>query len=161
MKCKAEVRDTLDVPLPCDASWNDLTGGGKKVRFCDRCESQVYNFDSMTQSEIRRCIGGNEGRICARIKIPSTNDSNGGTATTKNSNPQFSLQSLFAWLTSIAVFIGFACHVSQLTKSRPEAPLIDKNGSDNFWDDGLGGENFIMGEIEMSCDPPFDETGSS
>lgn len=41
--------------------------GDDRVRFCSRCQLNVYNFSEMSADEIQALVKNREGRLCARI----------------------------------------------------------------------------------------------
>jgi hypothetical protein len=54
------------IASPCHAGWDRMSGDGR-VRFCDSCQLNVYNFSEMTSDEINSLILKTEGRLCARL----------------------------------------------------------------------------------------------
>ncbi len=56
----------LEVASPCPESWECMRGDGR-VRFCDRCELNVYNLSEMTEAEVEALVHGTTGRLCARF----------------------------------------------------------------------------------------------
>jgi hypothetical protein len=58
--------DDLKVAAPCSADWGAMTGG-ERVRFCARCELNVYNLSGMTRAEAEALITNTEGRLCVRF----------------------------------------------------------------------------------------------
>jgi len=56
--------DRVVIASPCNASWAHMHGDDK-VRFCDLCKLNVYNFSAMTKPEAERLIIEKEGRLCA------------------------------------------------------------------------------------------------
>lgn len=57
--------DRISVASPCGESWDDMSGDDR-VRFCDRCELNVFNLSGMTRDEAERTVAGAEGRLCVR-----------------------------------------------------------------------------------------------
>lgn len=51
------------VAAPCPAGWDDMIGGDR-VRFCSRCELNVYNLSAMARLEAESLIARTEGRLC-------------------------------------------------------------------------------------------------
>jgi len=51
---------------PCPASWEDMRGNDR-VRFCETCKKNVYNFSSLTGEEAFQLLNENEGRLCAKL----------------------------------------------------------------------------------------------
>jgi hypothetical protein len=58
--------DRLKIASPCPADWETMTGNDQ-VRFCDRCQLNVYNISAMTRIETTELIAKTEGRLCAQI----------------------------------------------------------------------------------------------
>src|SRR5262245_57700499 len=58
--------DQLNVPVPCRASWDAMTGNNQ-VRFCSHCRQRVYNLSGMTRSAAELLLRTHEVNICARF----------------------------------------------------------------------------------------------
>lgn len=58
--------DNLRTARPCSAVWEQMAGD-QRVRHCELCDLNVYNFAEMTRDEIRTLIARTEGRLCARL----------------------------------------------------------------------------------------------
>lgn len=56
----------LNIAAPCHISWENMSGD-EKVRFCQFCQLNVYNFSEMTNPEIEKLILKKEGRICGKL----------------------------------------------------------------------------------------------
>ena len=54
----------LRIASPCSADWNQMPGNDR-VRHCEACNLNVYNFSAMTEPEIKRLVAEREGRLCA------------------------------------------------------------------------------------------------
>lgn len=75
---KNRYLDSIDVPEPCDAPWEEMVGDERK-RFCLNCEKDVYNLSAMSRREARKLVAGRSGKICVRYaRLPDgrlwTND---------------------------------------------------------------------------------------
>lgn len=57
---------TARIASPCDMKWDDMTGDDR-VRHCDACDLNVYNFAAMTEDEANALLASAEGRICGRL----------------------------------------------------------------------------------------------
>ena len=57
--------DHVSVAAPCDAGWDNMVGNAR-MRFCGKCNLNVYNLSEMTKSEAERIIVQAEGRLCVR-----------------------------------------------------------------------------------------------
>jgi hypothetical protein len=58
--------ENLRIATPCNADWDDMTGDDR-VRFCGRCEKNVYNLSAMPRAEAEALVGAKEGRMCVRF----------------------------------------------------------------------------------------------
>jgi hypothetical protein len=64
-RTRLPVLDNLSVAAPCKADWNDMTGD-ERVRFCARCDKNVYNLSGMTRAEAEALLVEKEGKLCVR-----------------------------------------------------------------------------------------------
>lgn len=53
---------------PCCVPWSAMRGD-RRVRLCDRCNLNVYNFAGMSPDEILELINAHEGRLCAQFYV--------------------------------------------------------------------------------------------
>lgn len=60
------VLEDIRVATPCSADWDDMTGDAR-VRFCGKCEKNVYNLSAMTREEGEALVRQKEGRLCVRL----------------------------------------------------------------------------------------------
>jgi hypothetical protein len=58
--------DNVRIASPCSADWDDMSGDAR-VRFCGRCEKNVYNLSAMTRAAAEALISEKEGRLCVRF----------------------------------------------------------------------------------------------
>lgn len=58
--------ERVRVAAPCPADWGEMRGD-ERVRFCDRCNLNVYNLSAMTRREAERLVLAREGRLCVRF----------------------------------------------------------------------------------------------
>jgi hypothetical protein len=56
----------IGVASPCSASWESMPGDDR-VRHCQACNLNVYNFAAFTEREIRELLASRRGRLCGRI----------------------------------------------------------------------------------------------
>lgn len=63
---KRRLLDDLRVASPCEEPWEGMTGDAQ-VRFCGRCEKNVYNLSAMTRAEAERLLEATEGSLCVRM----------------------------------------------------------------------------------------------
>lgn len=58
--------ERVRVAAPCQAEWDEMRGD-ERVRFCHRCELNVYNLSALTRREAERLVMNTEGRLCVRF----------------------------------------------------------------------------------------------
>src|SRR6266542_653475 len=58
--------ENIRIASPCSADWDDMHGD-ERVRFCGRCEKNVYNLSSMSRSDAESLVNEKEGRLCVRF----------------------------------------------------------------------------------------------
>jgi len=58
--------DKIRVAAPCSADWDSMFGN-ERVRLCEQCHLNVYNFSEMSRVEAERLINQAEGRVCVRF----------------------------------------------------------------------------------------------
>jgi len=58
--------NSLQVATPCPARWEDMAGDDR-ARFCRHCQKHVYNFSSMTATEVEQLVLAKEGNLCGRM----------------------------------------------------------------------------------------------
>jgi hypothetical protein len=66
MTKQADPLKNLRVASPCHVGWEKMSGTDR-VRFCDSCNLNVYNFADMTTTEIRSLLLEMNGQICGRL----------------------------------------------------------------------------------------------
>ena len=54
------------IASPCSADWNEMKGDDR-VRHCEQCNLNVYNFATLSATEIANLVANREGRLCARL----------------------------------------------------------------------------------------------
>jgi hypothetical protein len=58
--------ESLRIATPCSADWDDMAGDDR-VRFCGKCEKNVYNLSAMTRDDGEALVRAKEGRMCVRM----------------------------------------------------------------------------------------------
>jgi hypothetical protein len=58
--------ENIRIASPCSADWEKMRGNDR-VRHCDLCNLNVYNFSAMTEPEIRKLLARREGLPCVRL----------------------------------------------------------------------------------------------
>ncbi|HEY2746260.1 MAG TPA: hypothetical protein VGL86_16610 [Polyangia bacterium] len=60
------VLESIRIAMPCSADWDDMSGN-ERVRFCGKCEKNVYNLSAMSRDEGEALVREKEGRLCVRL----------------------------------------------------------------------------------------------
>ncbi|HWE30360.1 MAG TPA: hypothetical protein VHB97_20280 [Polyangia bacterium] len=60
------VLENIRIATPCAADWDDMRGDDR-VRFCGKCDKNVYNLSAMTRDEGEALVREKEGRLCVRL----------------------------------------------------------------------------------------------
>lgn len=58
----------ISVATPCSESWEQMKGDAQ-VRFCGKCEKNVYSLDALTADEVRALVVRTEGKVCWRFFV--------------------------------------------------------------------------------------------
>lgn len=113
---KKSFLDSIDVPKPCSASWDEMFGNDKK-RFCASCEKDVYNLSGIPRREARKLVATSAGKICVRYaRLP-----NGKVLTTEQKLHQISRRTSKVAAGVIAATIS----LSAMTYAQGE-PVLNK-----------------------------------
>jgi hypothetical protein len=66
MATATTLLETVRIANPCNVPWGAMAGDDR-VRFCDRCQLNVYNLSAMTRQEAEDLLRRREGRTCLRL----------------------------------------------------------------------------------------------
>ncbi len=58
--------DDVRIASPCSANWSEMQGDAK-VRYCGKCEKNVYDLSAMTREEAETTLLAREGELCVRF----------------------------------------------------------------------------------------------
>lgn len=58
--------ESLRIATPCSADWSDMKGDDY-VRFCGRCEKNVYDLSALSREAAEQLVAEKEGRMCVRF----------------------------------------------------------------------------------------------
>jgi hypothetical protein len=58
--------ENIRIATPCNADWDDMAGDAQ-VRFCGKCEKNVYNLSEMSRADAEALVRDKEGRMCVRL----------------------------------------------------------------------------------------------
>lgn len=64
---KKSLLDSIDVPAPCDKSWDEMFGDDVS-RFCLHCEKDIYNISAMTRKEAKKLLFQSKEKVCIRME---------------------------------------------------------------------------------------------
>jgi hypothetical protein len=107
--------DNLRIASPCAQSWEEMEGD-ERVRFCWRCEKNVYNLSALTREEAERLVFEREGRMCARFYRRAD-----GTILTSDCPPGRRRSLARRWVAALAAGVLAVLGVRSLPA--PSAPL--------------------------------------
>ncbi len=65
MRSEIKLIDTIRVPAPCSASWEEMQGTEQK-RFCEGCGLHVHNLSAMTRRDAESLLQENPDHLCVR-----------------------------------------------------------------------------------------------
>jgi hypothetical protein len=60
------ILEELRIATPCSASWDDMLGDDR-VRFCGRCEKNVYDLSALSRFDAVALVEKHEQRMCVRL----------------------------------------------------------------------------------------------
>jgi hypothetical protein len=66
MSATASLLEMVQIANPCRVPWGTMAGD-ERVRFCERCQLNVYNLSAMTRREAEDFLRQREGRTCLRL----------------------------------------------------------------------------------------------
>jgi hypothetical protein len=55
--------DNVKLAYPCKTTWDSMAGDDR-VRYCDKCQLNVYNLSGMTKQQAEKTVSSTEGRLC-------------------------------------------------------------------------------------------------
>ncbi len=58
--------DDVKIATPCQARWDDMIGDDK-VRFCGKCQKDVFNLSAMTRDDAETLLREKGDSMCARL----------------------------------------------------------------------------------------------
>lgn len=58
----------LTISAPCPESW-DRMAGDNRIRFCGRCNLNVYNLAVLKPHEVESLVRRTSGRLCGRLYV--------------------------------------------------------------------------------------------
>jgi hypothetical protein len=63
--------EQVRIASPCPVRWADMVavGDGERIRHCDQCNLNVYNFSAMPRAEAEQIVRTHTGRLCAGFYV--------------------------------------------------------------------------------------------
>jgi hypothetical protein len=58
--------DDVKIATPCHARWDDMIGDDK-IRFCGKCQKDVFNLSAMTRDDAETLLREKSDSMCARL----------------------------------------------------------------------------------------------
>ncbi len=58
--------DVVNVASPCPVPWESMTGD-EHVRYCSKCELNVYDLSSLSRADAEHLVTQHEGRMCVHF----------------------------------------------------------------------------------------------
>ncbi|MBX7221324.1 MAG: hypothetical protein K1Y36_15350 [Blastocatellia bacterium] len=154
--------DSISIASPCTADWDQMIGNDK-VRFCNQCQLNVYNFSGMSQTEALKLVQNREGRLCVRFYRRAdgsvlTQNCPVGLAAFKRRVSKIASACaglLIGLVSGMGTYLGF---VSEPKPTPIEKPLMGalpvvKPAEQPVVEQG----KMIMGDIAVPPAPPIDE----
>jgi hypothetical protein len=65
-KRRLAVLERVGIASPCSAPWEEMVGDDY-VRFCEKCEKNVYNLSILSRAEAEALLEEREGKTCVRF----------------------------------------------------------------------------------------------
>jgi hypothetical protein len=122
--------DHLRIAAPCSADWDQMFSfEDKRVRFCSKCNLNVYNLSGMSRREAEALVTKTEGRLCVRFYRRAD-----GSILTRNCPVGLkAIKRRVAWVAQVVLgmalsFVsGFGLYILHLgRKSYPLRPIFEK-----------------------------------
>jgi hypothetical protein len=105
--------EDVRIASPCSANWGEMTGD-ERVRFCGKCEKNVYNLSAMSRDEAEALLQKSEGRLCVRFYQRAD-----GTVMTSDCSIGVRRKRVRR-LAVLAAGVGAAGALASMTAERPE-----------------------------------------
>ena len=66
MPVRSDLLQHVTIASPCHERWEDMKGDAE-VRFCARCEQNVYDLSAMTAADAEALLASRTDRLCVRL----------------------------------------------------------------------------------------------
>ncbi len=63
---KSVSLDIINVASPCPVPWDSMEGD-ERVRYCAKCELNVYDLENLSRDEAEALVFNREGRLCVHF----------------------------------------------------------------------------------------------
>jgi hypothetical protein len=107
---------SIQIPKPCTLNWDEMIPS-EKGKYCLNCKTEVVDFSSWTDLQIKEFVQNSNKKICGRLPVFNLHD----PVTTLKSAPRFAFLA-FLGLTSIFSIIN-----GQSVKHQQNFKLMQKN----------------------------------
>lgn len=64
---KESILDDVVIAAPCPVEWTDMEGDDERVRYCSRCELNVFNISEMSKRQAEAFLESNHENKCLRF----------------------------------------------------------------------------------------------
>ena len=139
--------ENIRIASPCPAEWAQMRGDGR-VRHCELCNLNVYNFSAMTEREIRELVEKREGRICARLYRRRD-----GTAITRNCPVGVKAVARISRIAG-AVFSFLAATFGPAPRAFPQTYTLTNVGGAEIWVEVRDPAGALVREAEVTLLEP-------
>jgi len=117
----------LRVASPCTADWEKMIGDDR-VRYCDECKLNVYNFSEMSSAGIEELLRASTGRVCGRLYQRSD-----GTILTKDCPVGFRSRVRHVSRVAGAALAAMMSAISVTAQNPSEGSPAIQTGSSSRW----------------------------
>lgn len=124
---KKTLLDSVDVPVPCDKSWDEMIGGDVS-RLCLHCEKDIYNISAMTKKEAKKLLFQSKEKVCIRLE----RETNGRVKTLKKQLHQITRQiPLAAGVLAASMILSGTTNAQEQKTESPKITITQITDSKN------------------------------
>jgi len=150
--------DSVRVASPCDAQWDEMEGNGR-VRFCLRCEKNVYNVSAIPRDEAEELLRS-RGDLCVRLfrradDTVITSDCPVGVETRRTRNRRLALAAIGGSLIATGAGALAAAEVAPDDYGTSSASGMEQQGFESVTPDDFAppDEGVVMGYLGEIAPP--------
>lgn len=124
---KKTLLDSVDVPIPCDKSWDEMIGNDV-LRLCLHCEKDIYNISAMTKKEAKKLLFQSKEKVCIRLE----RESDGRVKTLKKQLHQITRQiPLAAGILTASMILSGTTNAQEQKTESPKITITQITDSKN------------------------------